>query len=265
MNETFMTQQHCSHTIGIIINTSMDKQNNNRRLFTRIIFDATIRKSLFAIFLLFFSGIAFGQLAKFGNALHFDGSNDYVDLTTITDVSAPFTVECWVKYDILSGDPARTFIGSRTNETFDIKIESGRVHGDIGTGTWCTTNADASGTYYNNTWYHIAYVVTSTGYSVYVNGGIITDNHSYDGGAVCNGAVLANGSNKIRIGSGGPNAEEYFKGTVDELRIWNVARTSAQIAENYNRELPTPTSQVYSISSPSLLNARNTTRSGRTT
>ena len=239
-----MTQLHCSHTKGIIINTGMDKQNTNRRHFTKSIFNATIRKSFFAIFLLFFSWIAFGQPAKFGNALHFDGSNDYVDLTTITSVSAPFTVECWVKYDILSGDPARTFIGSRTNETFDIKIESGRVHGDIGTGTWCTTNADASGTYYNNTWYHIAYVVTSTGYSVYVNGGIITDNHSYDGGAVCNGAVLANGSNKIRIGSGGPNAEEYFKGTVDELRIWNVARTSAQIAENYNREIPTPTSQT---------------------
>ena len=239
-----MTQLHCSHTNGIIINTGMDKQNTNRRHFTKSIFNATIRKSFFAIFLLFISWFAFGQPAKFGNALHFDGSNDYVDLTTITSVSAPFTVECWVKYDILSGDPARTFIGSRTNETFDIKIESGRVHGDIGTGTWCTTNADASGTYYNNTWYHIAYVVTSTGYSVYVNGGIITDNHSYDGGAVCNGAVLANGSNKIRIGSGGPNAAEYFKGTVDELRIWNVARTSAQIAENYNRELPTPTSQT---------------------
>ena len=222
----------------------MDKQNNNRRLFTRIIFDATIRKSLFAIFLLFFSGIAFGQLAKFGNALHFDGSNDYVDLTTITDVSAPFTVECWVKYEIMKGiggeSNTHTFIGSRNNQsTFDIKIESDRVHCDIGNASsWCSDHADFSSSYTTNTWYHIAYVVTSSNYSIYVNGEYKTT-VSFS----CS-AVLANSNNIIRIGSGGPGAEEYFKGAVDELRIWNVARTESQIAENYNRELPTPTSQT---------------------
>jgi hypothetical protein len=41
----------------------------------------------------------------------------------------------------------------------------------------------------------------------------------------------------VEIGRNGPSAGKYFQGKLDDMRIWNVVRTPAQIAANYSTQL----------------------------
>ena len=167
---------------------------------------------------------------SFGNALVCNGASTGYGASipnTLGTVQAPFTVECWA-------NPATTanlsFFGSRNGTSannFDLKFTGGnRVKADIGTGSaWLTTSADGA-VYYNvNTWYHVACVVTATGYQLFVNGALV-------GRGTWSSAtpVLCNSSSTLYLGQNGASAE-YFQGNLDEVRVWNIARTQAQIQQ----------------------------------
>jgi hypothetical protein len=79
-----------------------------------------------------------------------------------------------------------------------------------------------------NTWYHIAYTYnasTKTGY-FYVNGTYI--------GSYTFGGYLDVESNSMYGSIGFSGWNRYFDGTIDELRVWNVERSSSEIADNMN-------------------------------
>jgi hypothetical protein len=78
-------------------------------------------------------------------------------------------------------------------------------------------------------WTHVAATVDALeGITVYLNG-VVDQQVSY--GAV--GVSLRNGTQPLTIG-GDPNWPGWmFAGLIDEIRIWNIARTPAQIAASY--------------------------------
>ena len=170
-----------------------------------------------------------GQIAK---AQDFDGTNDYINCGTPT-ITGTFTVEAWAK---VSDNNNRQIVGTRSpNEcSFDFKFISGnKIHGDIGNGSkWITITADASFSYSLNTWYHIVYVVTTTGYTIYANG-----NQVGSGSYSSTTPIFSDANHKITIGAylGSPPSE-YFYGTIDEVRISNTARSAAWIKASYNSE-----------------------------
>jgi Concanavalin A-like lectin/glucanases superfamily/Secretion system C-terminal sorting domain len=90
-------------------------------------------------------------------------------------------------------------------------------------------------TYELNKWYHIAATYDGTTMKYYVNGCLISQS-SASGNLVIN-------DHPTTIGySIGLNREQFY-GNIDEARIWNVARTQAQIQENAVN-LPNPTTQT---------------------
>lgn len=179
---------------------------------------------------------AHGQGAA-GYALSFNAANSqYVSIPSIGSLSGTFTVEMWVKFDAAPTSSLIGFMGSRSpgDAGFDVKYVGGTphgLHGDIGNGsTWITTTADAPAIFEANTWYHIAYVVTPTNYSIYLNGLQLT-NGSY----VTSVPLLFDATHTLNIGRGHPN--EYLTGEMDEVRVWNVARSGAEILANKNHGL----------------------------
>jgi hypothetical protein len=172
-----------------------------------------------------------------GYALSFDAANhQYVSIPSIGSLSGIFTVEMWVKFDAAPTSPVNGFLGSRSpgDTGFDVKYTGGPtsgLHGDIGDGSkWVTTAADASTTFQANTWYHIAYVVTPTNYAIYLNGLQLT-NASY----VSSVPVLFDANHILNIGRAHPT--EYLTGVMDEVRVWNLARSGAEILANKNHSL----------------------------
>lgn len=184
------------------------------------------------IFLLFFaisSSIAFSQ-----NALHFDGSNDFVQ-TTFTGVNgtANRTFEAWINVDVNA--PVRnlaiTDYGSQTagdRNTFLVSSSRGLsfIAGGVNTNIGSGANVITPGQ-----WTHVAFVLNNgTGY-LYVNGVQV-------GTGNLSGVTTPNpGTNKMKIGQRVSGGSIHFAGMIDEVRIWNVARTPAELQANDSTEL----------------------------
>jgi hypothetical protein len=169
-----------------------------------------------------------------GNCLDFDGTDDYVEFDTGTStLSGDFTVEAWAK-PMHATSPC-SIIGSRSPAccSFDIKFQYGNlIHGDIGDGsTWLDTSADATFNYTVGTWYHIAYVVTITGYEIYINGNL-------EGSGTFNGTpLLFDANHTLVIGNVAVGHIENFQGQIDDVRVWSVPRTQTEIQSNMNNVL----------------------------
>ncbi|WP_343531289.1 LamG-like jellyroll fold domain-containing protein [Pedobacter sp.] len=160
-----------------------------------------------------------------GNALNFDGGDDHVVMQPqATVVKGNFTVMAWVKPE--HATKAMHIFSTREggDNTFDMQLTGGnKIHGDIGKGTaWMTNTADANYSYTINRWLHVAYVVSPSGYKIYANGKEVGN------GTLTDEAVLLDATHYITIGK---NASEntYFKGSIDEVKIYSAALTAAEI------------------------------------
>ena len=89
----------------------------------------------------------------------------------------------------------------------------------------------------NNTWIHLAVVYNGSTAAFFVNG-CQTHSIPVTGNMMQNDIITTIGGFNGGIGNYGVNPGEYFDGDIDELRIWNVARSQAQISANMN-DLPT--------------------------
>ena len=169
-----------------------------------------------------------------GTALQFNGATQYVSIATTGSLSGTFTVELWAKLNA----PTNTLglAGSRSpgEFSFDAKFMGANlIHGDIGNGSdWLSISADAAVLYSTSRWYHVAYAVTPTNYSIYVGADLVAT-----GSYPSDTPVLYDPTHQLNIGWTGFPGLEYFAGEIDEVRIWNTARTQAEIGFNYYRRL----------------------------
>jgi gliding motility-associated-like protein len=86
-----------------------------------------------------------------------------------------------------------------------------------------------------NTWYHIAGTYDGSNIRYYVNGCLVITVPA-TGNLITQNLATA-------IGNISCCSSEQFYGNIDEVRIWNVARTQAQIQGNMNN-LPSPATQL---------------------
>jgi PKD repeat protein len=86
--------------------------------------------------------------------------------------------------------------------------------------------------------YHIALVYNGSSLKFYRNGFLISE-------TPCSGNLVTNNL-QTTIGQQADftSTGDQFRGYTNEIRIWNVARTQAQIRQYMNSSLPTPTTQT---------------------
>ncbi|MBK7965244.1 MAG: hypothetical protein IPK10_08065 [Bacteroidetes bacterium] len=177
------------------------------------------------------------------NGLWFDGINDIVTLSTgSTTLNGTFTVECWAKPNRTTG--SMSVMGSRSPNSngFDFKFSGGNIiHGDIGNGsTWLTNSADVPLNYVAGQWYHIAYVVEPTKYSIYLNGVLAARER------ISGTPLLLGPNNQLVLGNAASSGlNEFFEGTIDEVRIWSIARSSNDIVQAMSHEIPASTPGLF--------------------
>ena len=177
-------------------------------------------------------------------SLSLDGVDDYVEIphseTVNFGTNDNFTVEVWVK-----ADPNQLDLDNGDNdiiEKWDVNgggypfvIRYIRNTGQIIAARWDGSNAGAvtSTTNINDgNFHHIAFVKDGENLHLYVDGVLEstqTDNTSFN----------TKNNSSIYVGRRGQNQpfDNHFRGEVDELRIWNTARTQAEIQGNANQKL----------------------------
>jgi len=165
-----------------------------------------------------------------GNVLDFDGTNDYINLFEDDLFVGDFTVEAWVKINELTDySPILSKQATTSNSTSEFNLQvQGSINGNIsffmGTGSGIvqvsgnnTDDQDIS----PNTWTHVAATVEGTSMSLYING-------TLSGSAIFSG-VRQNSTAPVQIGRYENALEQFWPGQIDEVRIWNFARTESDI------------------------------------
>ncbi|MBT3647446.1 MAG: T9SS type A sorting domain-containing protein [Flavobacteriales bacterium] len=182
--------------------------------------------SLVVLLAVFFSANLQAQ-----NALNFDGANDYVQ-TSFSGVlgTANRTFEAWVNVDAnASGnvcvvDYGTNSVGSRNSFSVSgsngLTFISGGTNANIGS----TSNVVTPGQ-----WTHVAFVLDNgTGY-LYVNGTQVgTGNLST--------VNTPSGNTNLRIGQRVAGGSIPFYGSIDEVRIWDYARSVTEISNGMGAE-----------------------------
>lgn len=215
-----------------------------------------MKKIYFALFnkiaaAVLFCNISFSQ-AQIANALNCDGINDYVDPNQLISFSNNFTYEAWVRpTNTIVIDPQSTSGISGINNQkyliwptwrnfdggFGISVGSNGVavyeHGSNFIPALLSHSVSITG------WTHIAIVVTNKQPSLFINGVFIkngltsTKTNLYASLGACN-------QYPGQVGGIGGGTYGYYRGEVDELRVWNTVRTQAQIQANMNTEFTCP-------------------------
>ncbi|MCX6016881.1 MAG: hypothetical protein NTZ50_00005, partial [Chloroflexi bacterium] len=159
-----------------------------------------------------------------GNAATFDGSNDSLSISPAAIVGQ-YTVAAWVRPNHQSNTLA--VLGSRgpTDYGFEMKFMAGNlITAQIGDGArWLTSDARMNFSYATGQWYHVAYVVSTSGWTGYVNG-VARASGSFNATP-----VLVDSSHALRIGQSGKNTT-YWKGEIDDLRMYNRSLAGPEVA-----------------------------------
>ncbi len=205
-----------------------------------------MKKLGFFVILCFLSFSLFSQ-GSGGYCLYYDRNNDeYLELPDVTQLNgaSAFTISFWVNQD--NSNVLERFFYKINGTTGaidqDISIASynGNFYFEVGNGA--NSYGSCSSTISTGTWFHVAAVYdgTLTGNSnrmkLYIDGNLITLAYS--------GTIPATTFNFIGISEyisypyeNSGMGSEYFGGYLDELRIWNYARSVTQINDDMERTL----------------------------
>ena len=167
---------------------------------------------------------------KIGNALHYDGVNDYVLAPLAYLPTSAFTIALWINpdSDIEAGTGRQDLLywqtGSRPHLTIDRE-----GNGEIG--LWPNTGGDdfdgpqtTTAFWAAGTWYHIAATFDGADFKIYVNGTLEN---------VVNHPGTHRDASAPFIGCRS-NLASYFEGEIDDFRIYDYALSQAQIANLAN-------------------------------
>ncbi|MCB9195084.1 MAG: T9SS type A sorting domain-containing protein [Flavobacteriales bacterium] len=135
------------------------------------------------------------------------------------------TVEAWINRTTTGS--LQTVVGNYEAGVYPLlfRVDNDKIRLFLNSGAnLYSTNLLPTGT-----WTHVAATYDGSMMKVYINGVL-------DGSAPFSGTLAAS-TNNLKIGGGLSNNSEYFPGDIAEVRFWNVARTDAEIAAMYDKQL----------------------------
>ncbi len=172
---------------------------------------------------------------QFGNALSFNGTSNWVTVADANDLDlgTGMTVSAWVNPSVLSG--WRTVIMKERPNGLSYVLygydNAPRPAAYVNTGG-SDIAAIGTGGLSLNTWTHLAATYDGAILRLYVNGNQV-------GSGSVSGTMVASTS-PLRIGGNAPWGE-YFAGLIDEVRIYNRALSAAEIQNDRDTAIGTPT------------------------
>ena len=175
------------------------------------------------------------------SAIDFDGIDDKITTPIIFNSTtyANWTIECWAKSPA-APDFALGYDGPMYGDNAGIIWHHGSGAFQ-GAGTVRAANLNyfsaSFGTLLADTWYHLAVTYDGTLLKAYKNGTLMNTTTTSGG--------MANGASPLVIGKH-PTQGYHWQGTIDNPRVWIVARTCEQISETMNNVVISETGLVAS-------------------
>ena len=173
-----------------------------------------------------------------GNAISFNGTNQYVNIPNFGNIipTNEITVEFWANTSLATGQSAFILNPDDGNNRFNAHLNygtsppQGLTYWDFGNisgpGRLGPINAPVNSV---GTWVHYAFVASqsSNSMSIYTNGTLMATKAGM--------TPFVRGAYDLHIGG----SSNYFtySGSIDDFRVWNVARTQTQIQSDLTTPL----------------------------
>lgn len=186
--------------------------------------------------------IPFVAVSQVNRVLLLDGVADEVDIPDSPSLSnfAELTVEAWIyppsgaASAILIDTVVCQYSSALGQRAYFISLNRAIHRMRVG------INENTGGLYFDgqtpiplDQWTHVAMTYDGSDLALYVNG-------QFDSSRPSPGPGITNFNIPHRIGSQAGSTTNYFPGLIDDVRIWNVARSQQQIEDDL-LGLPTPT------------------------
>lgn len=174
--------------------------------------------------------VCFLSLGQAYGQLNFDGINDGINLSinSLPIGNSPRTIEARIRTTSSSGGGAiLTFGDPRVgNGRFALYQSGGNLY-FVGEYNDFDTNMPIN----DGLWHHVAATFDTTTLKIYLDGALVgSKSTNFD-------TMLF----EFSIGYRGANSpSEYFNGDIEEVRVWNVARTQTEINDFKNNRLILP-------------------------
>ena len=165
--------------------------------------------------------------------LHFDGTNDFVDFGNVINPSNAITLEAWVKTDGLGArqtviNKAHSSLGSPWYQ-YNLEVRAGgQVYFALGLSSGANS-IQTSATLTPGVWYHLAGTYDGSDMKVYIDDGVEVETKTATGTITPKISILTIGKYSLQT--------NIFNGSIDEARIWDVARSSADLNANLGVKL----------------------------
>ena len=151
-------------------------------------------------------------IGQFGGGADFDGVNDYIHtgFIDLNNGGGDLTVSAYLKFTDSGGTRYAVSIGS---DYFGIYTTGGKVAGFIGSGGF--KNIISTTTFNDGIYHSVVFVKTNTNLYLYIDG-VLNNSNS-------NGGIIPINSAYGAIGRRNIYATNYFRGSLDEVKIFNKA------------------------------------------
>ncbi len=178
-----------------------------------------------------------------GFALQFDGTDDQLDCgngSSLQITGSKITLEAWINVNEFKSQPfaGSVIVKDQGSNSSGYMIRcggNGIINFNIGNGSWHEISTPANSVQQNN-WQHVAATYDGTSMKIYVDGELAAQmNSTFTIGNAINSNLF--------VGESPGFPGRVFNGKIDEVRIWNVARTQSQIQTTMNTVL---TQEYYS-------------------
>ena len=204
-------------------------------------------------------GAARTSAGRFGKALSFDGIDDWVTIkdTSSIDLSTGITLEAWVyPTDNMSG--WRSVLVKETppdHASYYLYANSDTDQPATGVRIGSDQNLQGGPWLIPNTWVHLAGTYDGTTQRLYVNGTEVV-NRPHSGPIELSTGVLRLGGNSIW-------GDEFFKGLIDEVRIYNRALSAGGIQTDMNKSVATSSPPIRLVGTETIGPATNSNPQGK--
>ena len=190
---------------------------------------------------------AWSAAGKFGGALSFSGSGARVTVPDAASLrlSSAMTLEAWVSPSAVSSAWRDVIV--KGDDDYYLMATSAPSSFPVGAGIFGGVKARAFGTSVLalNAWTHLAVMYDGAVLRLYVNGVLVA--------STAKTGAIASSSNPLQFG-GDAIYGQYFAGKIDEVRVYNVALSAAQVQTDMNTPVvasgPDPTPPTVAITSP---------------
>ncbi len=188
-------------------------------------------------------GAKWSSEGKYSGAIYFDGKEDLVTVPASRelDFSPAFTLEAWVK-----PDEANEWSAVITKETpglisYQLHAEAGhkKPAGVVFDNEEKEAMVEGTGALPTKAWSYLALADDGVNLRLYVNGVLAGTSST---------VAAAGGEGPLQIGGDAPWAEDSFKGTIDNLRLYNRNLNAEEVKKDESRAVgvkaPTATTEA---------------------